>query len=200
LGPIPRQRAHWLTDCDGHGTKGRGGLAFETPSSAPTEDALDHRAAGVHGEKRKNDTHQSTSDPDSRLYRKAAGREAKRSDARSSDLTRAYRRHELYAQGSIWIIRAGAPSAAPARWARGSARGRDLNPRPWDYDSCSTSSVSIGYRHHVARMSYQRGLYRARFVMKPGEWRSLPEHDAAAGRNIPHRAFGFPTSWPIFEN
>ncbi len=29
------------------------------------------------GQKRKNDTHASTSDPDSRLYRKAAGREAK---------------------------------------------------------------------------------------------------------------------------
>jgi len=30
-----------------------------------------------HGQKRKNETHASTSDPDSRLYRKAAGREAK---------------------------------------------------------------------------------------------------------------------------
>src|SRR5947209_1040316 len=30
-----------------------------------------------HGQQRKNDTHASTSDPDSRLYRKAAGREAK---------------------------------------------------------------------------------------------------------------------------
>jgi transposase len=33
--------------------------------------------ANFHGQKRKNDTHASTSDPDSRLYRKAAGREAK---------------------------------------------------------------------------------------------------------------------------
>ena len=31
----------------------------------------------VHGQKRKNDTHASTTDPDSRLYRKAQGREAK---------------------------------------------------------------------------------------------------------------------------
>src|SRR6266567_6863351 len=30
-----------------------------------------------HGQKRKNDTHASTTDPDSRLYRKAAGREAR---------------------------------------------------------------------------------------------------------------------------
>src|ERR1700694_3116456 len=34
-------------------------------------------AANFHGQQRKNDTHASTSDPDSRLYRKAAGREAK---------------------------------------------------------------------------------------------------------------------------
>jgi len=33
--------------------------------------------SNFHGQKRKNDTHASTSDPDSRLYRKAAGREAK---------------------------------------------------------------------------------------------------------------------------
>ena len=33
--------------------------------------------ADFHGQKRKNDTHASTTDPDSRLYRKAAGREAK---------------------------------------------------------------------------------------------------------------------------
>src|ERR1700720_2047966 len=33
--------------------------------------------ANFHGQQRKNDTHASTSDPNSRLYRKAAGREAK---------------------------------------------------------------------------------------------------------------------------
>jgi transposase len=33
--------------------------------------------SNFHGQKRKNDTHASTTDPDSRLYRKAAGREAK---------------------------------------------------------------------------------------------------------------------------
>jgi transposase len=33
--------------------------------------------ANFHGQKRKNDTHASITDPDSRLYRKAAGREAK---------------------------------------------------------------------------------------------------------------------------
>ena len=37
----------------------------------------DDGGANFHGQKRKNDTHASTSDPNSRLYRKAAGREAK---------------------------------------------------------------------------------------------------------------------------
>ena len=40
----------------------------------------DEDGANFHGQKRKNDTHASTSDPDSRLYRKAAGREAKLSE------------------------------------------------------------------------------------------------------------------------
>lgn len=37
----------------------------------------DDGGADFHGQKRKNDTHASTTDPDSRLYRKAAGREAR---------------------------------------------------------------------------------------------------------------------------
>src|SRR6202142_1917680 len=37
----------------------------------------DDGGGNFHGQKRKNDTHASASDPDSRLYRKAAGREAK---------------------------------------------------------------------------------------------------------------------------
>src|SRR5262249_34540077 len=37
----------------------------------------DDGGANFHGQERKNDTHASTTDPDCRLYRKAAGREAK---------------------------------------------------------------------------------------------------------------------------
>src|SRR6266849_3589571 len=39
-----------------------------------------NRAADFHGEKRTNDTHQSTTDPDARLYKKSAGSEAKLAD------------------------------------------------------------------------------------------------------------------------
>ena len=46
-------------------------------SFRPKDGSGDGDGKNFHGQKRKNDTHASTSDPDSRLYRKAAGREAK---------------------------------------------------------------------------------------------------------------------------
>src|SRR5271167_4252481 len=46
-------------------------------SFKPKDGSDDGDGRNFHGQKRKNDTHQSTSDPDSRLYRKAQGREAK---------------------------------------------------------------------------------------------------------------------------
>ena len=41
------------------------------------KDGSDGDGSDFHGQTRRNDTHQSTIEPDSRLYRKAAGREAK---------------------------------------------------------------------------------------------------------------------------
>lgn len=46
-------------------------------SFRPKDGSDDGDGANFHGQKRKNDTHASTTDPDSRLYRKAAGREAR---------------------------------------------------------------------------------------------------------------------------
>src|SRR5450830_102743 len=46
-------------------------------SFRPKDGSGDNDGTNFHGQKRKNDTHASTSDPDSRLYRKASGREAK---------------------------------------------------------------------------------------------------------------------------
>jgi transposase len=51
--------------------------ASSQKSFRPKDGSGDDDGANFHGQKRKNDTHASTSDPDSRLYRKAAGREAK---------------------------------------------------------------------------------------------------------------------------
>lgn len=49
------------------------------PKDRPGQDPPDDGNQGVdfHGEKRTNDTHQSTTDPDSRLYRKSPGKEAR---------------------------------------------------------------------------------------------------------------------------
>jgi hypothetical protein len=46
-------------------------------SFKPKDGSDDSDGSDFHGQQRKNDSHASTSDPDSRLYRKAAGREAK---------------------------------------------------------------------------------------------------------------------------
>ena len=51
--------------------------AWASQKSFRPKDGSGDDGANFHGQKRKNDTHASTSDPDSRLYRKAAGREAK---------------------------------------------------------------------------------------------------------------------------
>lgn len=51
--------------------------AWASHKSFRPKDGDDGDGTNFHGQKRKNDTHQSTTDPDSRLYRKASGREAK---------------------------------------------------------------------------------------------------------------------------
>ncbi len=51
--------------------------AWASHKSFRPKDGSDDDGSDFHGQRRKNDTHQSTTDPDSRLYRKAAGREAK---------------------------------------------------------------------------------------------------------------------------
>lgn len=51
--------------------------AWASQKSFRPKDGSDDDGSDFHGQKRKNDTHESTTDPDSRLYRKAAGREAK---------------------------------------------------------------------------------------------------------------------------
>ena len=51
--------------------------AWASQRSFRPKDGSDADGSDFHGQTRKNDTHQSTTDPDSRLYRKAAGREAR---------------------------------------------------------------------------------------------------------------------------
>jgi transposase len=51
--------------------------AWASQKSFRPKDGSGNDGTNFHGQKRKNDTHASTTDPESRLYRKAAGREAK---------------------------------------------------------------------------------------------------------------------------
>ena len=51
--------------------------AWASHKSFKPKDDKDDDGTDFHGQKRKNDTHQSTTDPQARLYRKAAGREAR---------------------------------------------------------------------------------------------------------------------------
>src|SRR5215472_13620946 len=51
--------------------------AWASQRSFRPKGGSDGDGSDFHGQTRKNDTHQSTTDPDSRLYRKAAGREAR---------------------------------------------------------------------------------------------------------------------------
>ena len=51
--------------------------AWASQRSFRPKDGSHEDGSNFHGQTRKNDTHQSTTDPDSRLYRKAAGREAR---------------------------------------------------------------------------------------------------------------------------
>jgi transposase len=51
--------------------------AWASQKSFRPKDGSDDGGENFHGQKRRNDTHQSTTDPESRLYRKAQGREAK---------------------------------------------------------------------------------------------------------------------------
>jgi transposase len=51
--------------------------AWASQKSFRPKDGSDPDGSNFHGQKRKNDTHASTTDPESRLYRKAAGREAR---------------------------------------------------------------------------------------------------------------------------
>ena len=61
--------------CSRRGRVTRASADATTPPDAP--DDPENPTVNFHGETRRNDTHQSTTDPDARLYKKASGREAK---------------------------------------------------------------------------------------------------------------------------
>jgi len=75
--------------------------------------------ANFHGQKRKNDTHASTTDPDSRLYRKAAGRAAKLSYMGHVTMEN---RHGLAVAGIVTLANGTAERRAAERMLKTKAR------------------------------------------------------------------------------
>jgi transposase len=75
--------------------------------------------ANFHGQKRKNDTHASTTDPDSRLYRKAAGREARLSYLGHAVMEN---RHGLAVAGMVTHATGTAERSASERMLKAKAR------------------------------------------------------------------------------
>ncbi len=86
--------------------------------------------ANFHGQQRKNDTHASTSDPDSRLYRKAAGREAKLDEpAGRGDEPNASAVDE--GERNLGDRLAGLPGCAQSMWSRMRFGFRPAKPAKW---------------------------------------------------------------------
>ena len=99
--------------------------AWASQRSFRPKHGSDEDGSNFHGQTRKNDTHQSTTDPDSRLYRKAAGREAKLS----------YMGHVTMENRHGWQWRA--CSARPPAWPNG-VRPRRCSPS----DAGSRAAIS----------------------------------------------------------
>lgn len=78
---VQAQRAGLLSDehftVDGSLIEAWASLKSFRPKGEPPSDGSRNPEVNFHGEKRKNDTHASTTDPDARLYRKGKGKEAK---------------------------------------------------------------------------------------------------------------------------
>jgi transposase len=74
--------------------------AWASHKSFRPKKGCDGDGSDFHGQKRQNDTHQSTTDPQSRLYRKAAGREAKLSYMGHAVMEN---RHGLAVAGSVTL-------------------------------------------------------------------------------------------------
>src|ERR1700716_3124545 len=83
----------------------------------------DDDGANFHGQKRKNDTHASTTDPDCRLYRKAAGREAKLCYMGHATLDN---RHGLAVAGMVTLATGTAERRASETMLKAKAAGRRI--------------------------------------------------------------------------
>jgi len=121
----------------------------DAPPGAPPDDP-GNPSVDFHGERRRNDTHVSTTDPEARLHRKGPGREAKLAYLGHVLLDN---RHGLVAnvgvtsatgtaerEAALWLLEAGAPA--------GSTVGAD---KGYDVASFVRDVRSLGLTPHVAQ-------------------------------------------------
>jgi transposase len=125
--------------------------SFRRKGAGPTAPPDDpgNPTINFHGETRRNDTHQSTTDPDARLARKGAGREAKLSYAGHVLLDN---RHGLVAQVSVTAATGTAEREAAVRLLAAAAAGGTVGgDKGFDVPSFVAAVRALGLTPHVAQ-------------------------------------------------
>src|SRR5512135_321201 len=131
----------------------------EKPSDRPTDGDPSNPAVDFHGEKRSNATHQSTTDPESRLMRKAKGKEAKLSFGAHALMEN---RHgllvDLQVTPATGTAEAEAAEAMLKRQGRKRVKPKTLVGDKW-YDTRGFVSMLRGRKitPHVAQNTERRG-------------------------------------------
>jgi transposase len=140
-------------------TESTGGLATAEPAAPPApgcsedDDDPGNRTVNFRGERRSNATHQSTTDPEARLAKKSAGKEAKLSYGAHALMEN---RHGLLVDFQITTATGtGERDVVPALLEAATARG--LHPRTlgadkgYDTKACVAELQSRGVAPHVTR-------------------------------------------------
>lgn len=141
----------------------------EGPSSPPDDPG--NPTVNFHGQKRSNETHQSTTDPDARLYRKGLGKEAKLSYMGHAVTDN---RHGLVVASELTIASGRAEAEAAVRMLRRlkrrKVRAKTVGADKWyDQRAVVTAFRRLKITPHVAQKSDRRyGVIDARTTRHPG--------------------------------
>jgi len=139
--------------------------AWASQKSFKPKDGSDNGdGSNFHGQKRKNDTHASTSDPDSRLYRKAAGRESKLCYMGHALMEN---RHGLAVGGVVTLAQGTAERRASEKRLKAKAKetGRRITAaedKAYDTSDHIANLRSLGVTPHVAQNDFQTKLGKTR--------------------------------------
>ena len=148
-------------------------------SFKPKDGDKDDDGTDFHGQRRKNDTHASTSDPDAKLYRKAAGREARLSYMGHVVMEN---RNGLAVDGRVSQANGTAERRTSEAMLKGKARrrGRRITvgeDKAYDSRDHVTALRQMNVTPHVAQYNIQS---------KPG-WRRTSALDKRTTRHISYR-------------